>query len=452
METPAPSRNASKLMYLFGFPRLGSALLLGIVGFATFNLYTVGYGLAEFWVGTALSLGYVSIAFSQFFFGWISDRWYTRWGRRKPWVVVLAPVSVFSFIALLLPGMFIQNASKDVLLVWLIVWDVLFEMAYSLTTPYGAWMAELFTIEERPKTNQIQNIFNFIGYAIMVVFTFIVLTNFTSQLQINPGVLPPIFVWSCIIFAVVFLVSYYVVIFLMPTEAPPKTKPNLLNNLKNIAQNKNYLFVVFLQGIASLGWIIISTVMLSYTQIVLAFGTLQYILAGVTLLVGIFIFLYLWRKVIAKKGKKKGILLVFTVGSIIMCCSLLGLVPFSTTLPFGLLFIAGIALSLGGWYMISGIWYADLAEDDEKKTDEMKAGLYGGFPSIALNLFQALGTFILGVVTSLPKIMVGTLSFSIGYVLWGPISAVFLVMAYFYSKRFVTLDYEWQKSPPQETA
>jgi len=448
------SRNASKLMYIFAIPRLGCNLLLGIVTVATFNLYTYGYELGEFWVGTALALGYFSIALSQFFFGWISDKWYTRWGRRKPWILILAPISVISFIALLVPGLFLTNPSKSLLLVWLIVWDVLFEMAYAVTTPYSAWMAELFTLEERPKTSQIQNIFNVLGTAINAIFIFFIFTNFTNELKANPGALPskyPIYVQLCFIFSVIFIATFYLSIFLMPTEAPPKNPPNLINNLKNIRHNRNYLFVVLLQGMASLAWITVTAVLLNYTQYVLSFGSLQYMIAGATLALGIFIFLYIWRKIIVNKGKKQGLLILFIAAASILSCSLFGLVPFLSSFAFGLLFTAGIAFSLGGWYLISGIWYADLAEDDAKRTDDIKAGLYVGFPSIVLNIFQAIGMFILGIITSLPNITVGTLSFSLGYVLWGPISAVFLILTFFYAKRFIKLDFEWAKTPLQAT-
>ena len=84
-----------------------------------------------------------------------------------------------------------------------------------------------------------------------------------------------------------------------------------------------------------------------------------------------------------------------------------------------------------------------MAEDDEKRTSELKAGIYAGFPSIALNLFQALGIRFLGEITSLPDITVGVQSFSIGYVIWGPICAVILILTYFYSKHFVKLDFDW---------
>jgi Na+/melibiose symporter-like transporter len=436
-------------MLIFAMPRFGTSLLAGIVGLGVAELYIIGYNIPDYWGFAPIAIGYIAIAFSQFFFGWISDRWYTRWGRRKPWVVLLAPLSCISFILLYVPSLFLVNPSQNTVIAWLITWDVVFEFAYAVTTPYGAWMAEQFTIDERPKTSQIMNIVNFIGYGVMAIFTFVILTNFSTQLSSNPGVLPPTYVWSCIAFAIIFLGSYYLAVFLMPTEPRPTTTPNLWANLRNIFANKNYLAVVFMQGIASLAWITMTGVMLLYTTKVLGFSTIQYIIAGATLLIGIFIFLAVWRKALSRWGKKNTLLIIFTLAAGVSCCSLFGLVNFPSKLPFGLLFIAGIAMSLAGWYLLSGIWYADLAEDDAKRTNDMKAGLYGGFPSIILNLFQALGTELLALLLLyLPVVQVGNQAFNLGYVVWGPMIAIFLMIAYLFTRKFIHLDYEWQKISP----
>jgi hypothetical protein len=56
----------SKDRFLFGMPRLGTSIILGIEGWAVFTLYTTGYGLNEFQTGFALAMGYLTIAASQF--------------------------------------------------------------------------------------------------------------------------------------------------------------------------------------------------------------------------------------------------------------------------------------------------------------------------------------------------------------------------------------------------
>ncbi len=103
-------RNVNKLMFIFAIPRLGSALLLGIVSFALLDLYYIGFGLNPFWVSVAIGLGYVSIALSQFFFGWISDYYKTRIGRRKPWIILLTPIEVIAFICLFIPQIFLHKS------------------------------------------------------------------------------------------------------------------------------------------------------------------------------------------------------------------------------------------------------------------------------------------------------------------------------------------------------
>jgi Na+/melibiose symporter-like transporter len=90
--------------------------------------------------------------------------------------------------------------------------------------------------------------------------------------------------------------------------------------------------------------------------------------------------------------------------------------------------------------------YADLAEDDEKRTGDLKAGIYIGFPSIILNIFQAVGLLVIGLITSLPDITVGPSTYSIGLVIWGPICSVILLVSYFYTKKYVTLDFDWEKT------
>ncbi|MBY8983388.1 MAG: hypothetical protein KGD57_10585, partial [Candidatus Lokiarchaeota archaeon] len=78
------------------------------------------------------------------------------------------------------------------------------------------------------------------------------------------------------------------------------------------------------------------------------------------------------------------------------------------------------------------------------------AGLYTGFPSMILNIFQALGMILLGVLGTLPLITINSIEFSIGLTLWGPICSVMLIIAYLYTKKYVTLDFDWEKTNQNE--
>ena len=49
----------------------------------------------------------------------------------------------------------------------------------------------------------------------------------------------------------------------------------------------------------------------------------------------------------------------------------------------------------------------------------------------------------MGIILGLPKV---GLDYSIGYVLWGPVSSLVLICAYLFARKFIKLDFEWEKS------
>ena len=138
-----------------------------------------------------------------------------------------------------------------------------------------------------------------------------------------------------------------------------------------------------------------------------------------------------------KIGKKKSLMYSFLVGIVTLPFTLIGLIEMDSFLLFGIIFVVGLAMCLAGWFLLPGVIYADIAEDDQKQTGVLKAGIYTGFPSIMLNIFQALGLFLLGVILNLPN--------NIGYVLWGPISSVLLIITYLYTRKFLKVDFDWEK-------
>ncbi len=445
------SKKSKNKMVTYGSARLGSSIVLGIEGFALFNLYYVGFGVPAILVTSAQAIGYLIIGFGQFLMGSISDAKYTKWGRRKPYIVLFTPLLAISFIALLLPSLILPNMDDKIgLFVWFLIWDALFKIGYSMTTVYQAWMPEQFDVKSRPKVSQYQNYFNYIGNAIMLVTTFLVLTSFVDDLALNIYTpIPSDILILIIVFGIIVMVSYYLIVFIMPVEPYTKIDTNLKETIKSTVRNKNFLLIIFMVGISSLGWSIITDVMLTYTQVVLNFSTTEYIIAALCLLLGIFVFINFWRKSIEKRGKKTTLLLILLFAVLFLPLTLLGLFPFADNLVFGIIFIIGIAAMLGGWGLFPYIIYADLAEDDEKSTGNLKAGVYAGFPSIILNAFQAFGVMILGVaIESLPEITVGALTYSMGLVLWGPICSGILLISYFYTRKFINLDFDWEKTKP----
>jgi len=430
----------------YSVPRISSSIVLGIEGFALFALYYLGYGVPAFMVGFAQSMGFISIAISQFLFGWISDAKYTKWGRRKPYILILAPLLGISFIFLLLPGLFLPDLNDtNALFVWLLIWDIIFRASYAATTPYQAWMAEQFPVNERPAVSQFQNTMNYIGNAVMLLFTLFILTPAFDVLSVTPDVTPAQVLLPVLTFGILVILFYVFIVFTMPTEPHFKMESSIFSNLFKVISNWNYWSIILMQGIASFAWSIITTVMLTFIEAVLGLSGTSYYIVAISLVIGFIVSLYFWRKRIQNHGKKKSLLLLFLFAIILLPTSLIGLIPFASNIIFGIIFILIVAASLAGWNLFPYIYKADIAEDDEKRSGELRAGVYEGFPSIVLNIFQAFGPLIIGIVLSLPNITVGTLTYSLGLVLWGPICSIILLVAYFFTRFLVKLDYEWEK-------
>ncbi|KKM26324.1 hypothetical protein LCGC14_1585920 [marine sediment metagenome] len=438
----AQTSNSMKL--LFGSPRLGASIVLGIESWALLTLYVIGFGLQPLLAGFAISMGYLTIALSQFLVGWLSDAKYTKWGRRKPYILIFAPLLGLSTIFLLLPGVMIDLTDKSTLFIWMLIWEIVFKASYAVTTPYQAWMAEEFPVDERPIVSQFQNTFAYIGNGIMALFSLIIL-----PIYIEAGAgsdIPLLFSLPIIIFAILTIVLFYIVVLKFPTEPHFKMSSGLVESLKIILKNRNFMKIVLMVGISGLGWSMITSVMLMYLVVALNLGTLDYMIAAVALLLTIFIFLYLWRRTIQKLGKKKALLYVFLGAMAFLPISLFSLIPMDSYLGLGVIFIVGIGAILGGWFLFPYIIYADVAEDDEKSTGELKAGIYSGFPSIILNIFQAVGAFFIGAILSLPNIdPTGTNPYSLGLILFGPIVSVILLISYLYTRKYVILDFDWEK-------
>ncbi|TXT59543.1 MAG: Major Facilitator Superfamily protein [Promethearchaeota archaeon] len=427
--------SSTKKYLIFGSPRLGTSILLGIIDYALLTLYNIGFGIPGWQIFLATSMGKFSIAASQFLLGWLSDAHYTRWGRRKPYLIIFTPLLGISSVFLLLPNLFISGATVGVFFVWLLIWDIVFQASYGVTSVYQSWMAEQFKVEDRPKASQYQNLFNYIGTALAQIFALLILTDFARNINQNPFAIQFDYTLIVFIFGILTIILFYLIVFILPKEPNFKIQSNLMENLRIILKDKNYLKVNFMEGFSSIAWAIVTPTMLIFLTEVLVFSQTEFIIAAAIVILGIMSFLFLWVKIIKTKGKKTSLLLIFVTAIIVLPFSLLGLII--TNLIYGIFFLIGIAAALGGWYLIRYIFYADLAEDSEKKTGELRAGIYSGFSSILLNIFQAIG---LGF-SAFVSFLIGDELF---FVWWGPICAVILFFSYLFTKKFIKLDFEWE--------
>ena len=101
------------------------------------EFYATAHGLPLASIGAVFIAARLFDAVSDPFAGIVSDRWTTRWGRRRPWLAAGAPLVMLSAWMLFIPSAGVGLASFT-------LWLFLLTFGWTMMlTPYFAWGAEL---------------------------------------------------------------------------------------------------------------------------------------------------------------------------------------------------------------------------------------------------------------------------------------------------------------------
>lgn len=123
--------------FLFASPQLALATfgLPIVIYLPAYYAGPLGLGLAA--TGVIFMITRFWDVFSDAFLGWATDRFPTRWGRRKIWMLLSTPLMVISALAICFPP---ENVSNGFLLFWLIflyIWWTLIHLSHI------AWALEM---------------------------------------------------------------------------------------------------------------------------------------------------------------------------------------------------------------------------------------------------------------------------------------------------------------------
>ncbi|HUU77737.1 MAG TPA: MFS transporter [candidate division Zixibacteria bacterium] len=387
----------------YGICRFGTSIFMNVATLATIWIYDNVYGLKDvpYMNATAVAIGKIIIAFSGFIFGYISDIIPgKKIGRRKFFIWTGAPLLALSFVMLFIPHLFISSDQTIAVFVWLLVWNSMFNLFYGyLLTPYQSWMTEVTTEDDRVQMSGIQNTTNLFSSLLGTGFVFLIPGLLgLEEGQALSGTSSTVLIIIILVFAVIEVAVFLPALFMVKDEKVERKERKIMKEFKVVLTNKNYVIWFMGQGVYSMGLTLITALVLDFATDILGFtGITQTVIFGLSVFGTVMLCFAGWAYLSKKIGKKWALVAGFGFLALVLPLSALFIVLLETALTvMGYVYGFLIGLGLSAPYLFPYAIIADIADKDERVTKESRAGMYNGFNSIPLNIFQAIALILVG--------------------------------------------------------
>lgn len=165
------TKKTSPFRYAIGM--FGTSIPINMFKTYAAAFYVIKHGVTTAQFALVLFLYTFLDAIDNPIYGFLSDRTRTRWGRRRPWLVIGTPLLILCFIAFYnLPAFLSGNSIFAYMLLMYMLTGTLDSL---INANYGALFPELFrTDAERAKSNAMRQAFQLVAMGISIALTPIV--------------------------------------------------------------------------------------------------------------------------------------------------------------------------------------------------------------------------------------------------------------------------------------
>jgi GPH family glycoside/pentoside/hexuronide:cation symporter len=368
-----PDRYSTKFAIFYSFGQLSDVIGYQMFVFLIFTFYYAVVGLNINLITIGFIIWSVWNAINDPMIGNLSDRTNTRWGRRKPYVLIaFIPYGIITVL------LWTPPIDAEILtFIYFIITILLFDTIY---TSYSMGQASMFpeifkNEEERTKANNIRQIFTIIGLIVAFVMpTFFVPKLDSPKYFLNYRYAGMFAAFLIIIFGLIFI-KFGTKITAEFTE-DYKTAPPFFKSLKTSLKNKSFRWYVIIHFTNWYVYSMLPTIFPLYGSFVLGIKEGESILIGLLLaltFISAVFFMLIWRTIGLKFGVKKGIMISQTV-------FILALLPYMWISSFTEALVVSflVGLGLAGSLLYLDILIASVMDEDELNTGVRRTGgIYG---------------------------------------------------------------------------
>jgi glycoside/pentoside/hexuronide:cation symporter, GPH family len=358
--------------------------------------YSQNLGLSLAAVGALIALSRLTDVVTDPLIGIASDRWQTRFGRRKPWMVIGMPLKVLSLWMLFVPQSdFAQSVWRSlggdaVTNLYLFVWISALYLGFTLVDlPYRAWGAELSTeYDERSRVTGWREAFGYGG-----TLTALVIPLMMATIYARPGAGNALLAVAMVV--VIFMPTLMLPALAWVPEAPPSgggaARVAWRRGLRIVWRNGPYrrlvISLVFLVAAvsmtASLSFFFVASVMEETFERYAIFVLAYYLSSSLAIPA--------WFAISKRLGKHRTVVLGVAWLSLWSAfIPLLG--PGHYWLFFAIMMLKGSAV--GALIFLPAAMAADVVDLDTLRTGEQRTGLYFSLWGMVNKGAVALGVFL----------------------------------------------------------
>ena len=314
-------------------------------------------------------------------YGFLSDRTRSKWGRRRPWLVIGTPLLILGLIAFFSTPAFLEGNS---LLAYAMLFYIFTGTLDSvINANYGALFPELFRDDaSRAKTNALRQAFQLLAMVISIALTPIITNALGFSLtSILYGILGGV-------------VILYMALTAREKEiGPEEIKPRLWDSIKSIVTNFKFWIAGFTNAFYSAAMSLVMAGLPFFAKYTLGISSLQQtMLFGAVLLIAVgCVALWAWMV------RKFGLIPIWRLALISLAVAFIPLY-FANTFLLALIFSALVGFGFAGVITTMDLIGAKIMDEDTRKYNLRREGIYSnamGFMNRLSGLFVSLAFVLL---------------------------------------------------------
>jgi GPH family glycoside/pentoside/hexuronide:cation symporter len=354
-----------------------------------FYYYFTVVGLDIRWYVLAAVIWTLWNAFNDPFIGYLSDRTNSRWGRRKPYIMIgMIPMLILEIILWLPVGGVPTNnqiAAFIYLLIMLICYDTFYTM---IALPFDSLFPELYTsIKERSEVNTIKQLLAVLGLLAAALIPGFIVDSDAASYLLN-GIVTSIIVGISLLVALKWGVKERKE-FTLDYQQSFK----FFEGLKYTLKNKGFVLYTIIFFLYEYVILLLATLVQIFGKEILNATEFETsLITGVLYLMGA-VSVILWRWLDIKIGSRKGL-------GLSVIAYFLASLPLMFVSDYLIALVIAFFMGIGFGGMIYYIYLiiADVIDEDELETGTRHEGAFFGITNFFMRLSMILSIFTIGLV------------------------------------------------------